>query len=256
MISKKTIGFLSLALALSFPVSAQDFNRSGGDKPDLGGDPSKKLTETPATPAQPGEVPGATPENGPTKAQLTEEEQEARNAKIKAELDEAERIAKRTLKDKSSDYKTTSKRVQNLQRLVKEYEAREGQALRRKRAIQMEIFNRSLYLEKQKNAGKIPTAVYNRRVVEENKKYERERRELNAEVSYCQKELAVLRKRLGEQEADKRVQEATNPRLLRANRKKVAKAPTLPGFIDKKIRALSAFKIKGSLGNERLDGHP
>lgn len=254
MISKKTLGYLSLALALTLPVSAQDFNREGGAKPDLGGEPPKKLTETPGTPTQP-PVAGDD-ENGPTKAQLSEEEKAAREAKIKAELEEAERIASRTLKDKSSDYRTTSKRVQNLQNLVKEYEGREARALRRKRAIQMEIFNRTLYLERQKNAGKIPAEIYNRRVVEENKKYERERRELNAEVAYCQKELVILRKRLSEQEADKRVQEATNPRLLARKRKKVAKAPTLPGFIDKKIRAISAFKIMGSLGKERLDGHP
>jgi hypothetical protein len=269
MITKKTLGILSLALAISFPVIAQDNTEPfpappapktsppqdpGNWRPSDNGEPP---VLAPA-PANRGAKKGLLPNPAPAvKKDLSEEERAKRDRAIQRNYDQAEGILRKTLDDKESAYQSTSTRVSRLKGLIVSYEKKQRTALARKRQIQVSIFNRTLDLQRRKEAGTIPLSVYNTRMVEETRRFEREKKNLDADLVFLNKEIAQLKKKLSEQQAEKRVQEAINPSLLRKkNAKNKATQPTLPDFVSKKIKALSAFEIKGSLGNERLDGHP
>jgi hypothetical protein len=268
VISKKTLGALALALTFSIPAFAQDnaepFPVPPPEKkaPDPGNWRPSDTSKAPVlAPAPGGKLSPTAPGTGAAlgaapKKELTEEEQARRDRAIQKNYDEAEKILRGTLDDKESAYKSTSTRVSRLKDLIKSYEQKRIFALNRKRSLQVEIFNRSLYLQKQKENGTIPTAIYNKKLTEENDRFVRERKTLDADLKFLGEEIIRLRKELKGQEAEKRVQEVTNPALLRKRNKKKSKEPSLPSYIDKKIRSLSAFKIKGSLGNERLNGHP
>jgi hypothetical protein len=192
-----------------------------------------------------------------TAAEPSPEAQARIDAAIQKNYDDAEKLLRSTLDNKDGDYLVVKRRIDNIQQVLKRYAASRSSAEARRRALQVELFNKSVAYQRQVKRGALPPEVYEKRIAAANRDYLEERAELDSEIAFIVSEENRLQPKLQDLEAQRRLLEAERPVLKKPKLKKALSASQqLLQNLDAKVRALSALRIKRSLGNERLNGHP
>jgi hypothetical protein len=194
---------------------------------------------------------GAAPAPTPgERRELTEEEQ----AQVARNRQKAIDILDTTLNDNVSDYRTIESRVKNLERLIKDNEANYNSALSRRQRLQVELMQRTLLLKGQFDQGKLTQDIYQKRLAEENQQYVSDKKRLDADVKFYGEELARLRPQLQEQKTRMEVMKQSRPELATALKPKPRPELELPNQVNQTLRKLVDFRVRASLGNERIDG--
>ena len=264
-----TLG-LALCLTIASGLEAQERRFQPGDPsradPGNWNPPRPKppiLDDAPVRPAPPPATsapltPPPTIDAPPNTAAEPSPEAQARiDAAIQKNYDDAEKLLRSTLDNKDGDYLVVKRRIDNIQQVLKRYAASRSSAEARRRALQVELFNKSVAYQRQVKRGALPPEVYEKRIAAANRDYLEERAELDSEIAFIVSEENRLQPKLQDLEAQRRLLEAERPVLKKPKLKKALSASQqLLQNLDAKVRALSALRIKRSLGNERLNGHP
>ena len=189
--------------------------------------------------------------------EMTEEQKAERERKIRQNMNDTQGILEGILNDKSSEFTTLKKRLANVEKLLKKYENVRVTAEDRRRRMQVELFNKSLFYQRQAEAGKIPKDLYEKRLAEANETYQADRADLDREIKFAAQEEARLKPI--EQDLLNRIQiyKAEHPQVVKPPKSaQPSVAEQLAKQVDAKIRALSNFRVKASLGNEHINARP
>jgi hypothetical protein len=195
-----------------------------------------------------GPAPAAKPQ---AKQELTPEERARRENQIQRNYDEAQNIYQGIIRgDKVGNI---DRRIANNERIVKEFTARIRSALKERRDLQVQVFNRSFYLKQQVDRGQLTQEVYDRMIAEEERKYEERVADLKKNVIEWRKEVASAKQRVEELKAERRTMVAAQPRRRRGKSSKGKQAPKAkPGeklltSLRARLRQLSNFETKHTL---------
>lgn len=267
--TKIFVAALMLSLGLSLPAGAQGndpFQPEPAKKKDPG---DWRPEEAPQPMLEPSATPEPTPAPQPSgdaggmqpttaKPEKTEEERAKEERAITRNYDQAESILRKTLEDTDSEYKTLTTRINNLKAYIAKYKKTNRQAMARKRQLNVDLMNKGLYYKRQKDAGNIPDKVYQQRLKEAEMKTSREIGALDSEIKFTSDEVKQLEIKLKELEAKRKLMEAERPALRPSNRnkKEITVADRILEGVSERVKKLSLVRIKGSLGNQRLNGHP
>lgn len=244
----------SVLLGLSSAAFAQDGlkpvdNDAGGW---LGEDEAAPVSPPAAEQADPLSDPsGATPAPAP---ELTPDEKRKRERQIDNNYSSAQKIYQGIIN--SDKLEPLERRINNNERIIREYNAKIRQGLAQRRELQVQVFNQSFYLKQQLDRAQISQEVYDRMIATEEQKYDQRVADLKQDVQLWRKEVKEAKRRLAELKSEERMIVASRPKL-RKRRKAAQKPKVRPGErlmtnLTAQLRRLNAFRTK-----QTLDGvHP
>lgn len=255
MLSYRTVSLMCL-FALAAPAAMAQSGglrpvEEGQPAPDLGGWlGEEELAEDPlAAPAPQAET--------PPEPELSPAERRKRERQIDKNYDDAQKIYQEVLNADQSE--PLERRIAANERIVRECTERIRQAREERRTLQVELFNRALYLKQQKERGQITDEAYAKLIAEEERKAAERNQTLKQAIEQWTREVRESQQRLDDLKAQRRMLAAQRPRALRGQRggKGAEEQPPAPGerllsTLQQRMQKLDRFRTRHTL----LGVHP
>lgn len=185
-----------------------------------------QLGPAPAPAPAPGGQAGD-PLAGPSEAELTPEERRRRDRVINRNYERA-LDTYQDASDPSHSLASLDRRIANNERIITEYRQRIAQAQEERRVLQVEMFNRILYLRQQRERGDITQQMFDDLARQEERQFEQRSRQVNEDLEAWHREVQQAEQRLTELRSRRRMLSATVPRQHRRHAQEQQQAAQQP----------------------------
>ncbi len=239
---------------------------NGNAQPDIGGwlgeEPLPGAAPAPVGPAPTeGAAAGGDPlagpaaEPAPVDPEEAKKEQRRRDRAIDKNYSSAIEIYE-GMDDPTHNITALDRRIANNERLIADYKRRIAESTRTRRAMQVDLFNRTFFLRQQRERNQITQESFDKLIRQEERKYEEESASTKMNLEAWHRELKEAEERLVSLKSERRMHEASMPRATRRGRGGQAANGPVPapkpgerliGTLEERLRQLDHFNTRSTM---------